>query len=262
MKGGNVSTIQTREASAPRRADTEIPPAGTGDLTWPIRGRSVAILLGTWAALFGIFSLLGWWLVAGLSNGPIGSFDRNVSRSFEEMRTPALDDLTNWGSALSDTLTIVIALAVLTVGLLVVWRRWSEVVIVAGSVILETLTFLTVAFVVGRERPPVEQLDISPPTASFPSGHTAAAVAFYFGLAAVVAWHSDRRWVRVLAATAAATAVVIVALSRLYRGMHYVTDVTAGAIIGGLAVVAAIAALRAGLGQLHSNETPLEEVRS
>ena len=39
--------------------------------------------------------------------------------------------------------------------------------------------FLIASFIVGRDRPPVEQLDPPAPSGSFPSGHTAAAVAFY-----------------------------------------------------------------------------------
>jgi undecaprenyl-diphosphatase len=62
---------------------------------------------------------------------------------------------------------------------------------------------------------------------SFPSGHAAGATLFYGVLAAVVianirAW----RW-RVLIALAALLIVMLVGLSRIYLGDHYLSDVLA-----------------------------------
>lgn len=59
---------------------------------------------------------------------------------------------------------------------------------------------------------------------SFPSGHTTAA------LAAAVAWTRSlpRKWMGALAVGAA----VCMGLSRLYVGVHYPSDVLAGALVG------------------------------
>jgi membrane-associated phospholipid phosphatase len=71
------------------------------------------------------------------------------------------------------------------------------------------------------------------PTSSFPSGHTAAAVALYGCIAILVFWIYSRR-----PATRVAVVVLccipVVGMSRLYRGMHYPSDVLAGALTGGL----------------------------
>ena len=70
---------------------------------------------------------------------------------------------------------------------------------------------------------------------SFPSGHTCAA------FAAGLAWAGtcSARWARV----AAVVSAVCMGLSRLYVGVHYPSDVLAGALIGSLAALAALAAL-------------------
>ena len=49
-----------------------------------------------------------------------------------------------------------------------------------------------------RPRPGVERLDASPPTSSFPSGHTSAAVALYIGMALLLAGLARHTWLKAL----------------------------------------------------------------
>ena len=90
--------------------------------------------------------------------------------------------------------------------------------------------FVTASFVVDRGRPPISQLDSIPPTSSYPSGHTAAAVAFYGAIAIIVFWHTRNRVARGVAFAAAILLPLIVGGSRMYRGMHHLSDVVVGAI--------------------------------
>jgi undecaprenyl-diphosphatase len=75
---------------------------------------------------------------------------------------------------------------------------------------------------------------VAPPTSSFPSGHTAAAVALYGCLALVVLRQLANRLVARAIVVLCCCVPVIVAVSRVYRGMHYLTDVIFGAIGGGI----------------------------
>jgi membrane-associated phospholipid phosphatase len=61
-----------------------------------------------------------------------------------------------------------------------------------------------------------------------------------------VIWHTRNRIPRAIALTAAIILPPIVGASRLYRGMHHLSDVVAGAIIGiaSLALVYSIVAPR------------------
>ncbi|MER5969095.1 phosphatase PAP2 family protein [Streptomyces sp. NPDC002055] len=70
--------------------------------------------------------------------------------------------------------------------------------------------------------PLIRQLRRQPVTTSFPSGHAASAAAFAVGAAL-----ESRRWGAVLAPVAAS-----VAFSRVYTGVHYPSDVVAGAALG------------------------------
>ena len=67
---------------------------------------------------------------------------------------------------------------------------------------------------------------------SFPSGHAIAAAVFFTMLALVVTALGAGRGVRRFVTGYAAAGVALVALSRLYLGVHYPSDVIAGACVG------------------------------
>ena len=127
--------------------------------------------------------------------------------------------------------------------MLAIWRRWRDPLMVAVPLILEASVFITVTWIVGRSRPDVERLDSSPVGSSFPSGHVAAAAAY--GAIAVVVFQRVRNgWVRAITVVVVIALPIIVGLSRAYRGMHYMTDVVAGAVLGVASVIAVYLVLR------------------
>ena len=94
------------------------------------------------------------------------------------------------------------------------WRRWTEAALLAGALVLEVGIFTLSSFVVDRPRPPIPHLDPIPPTGAFPSGHSAAAVAFYGAIAIIVCWHTRNRIGRTLAIAAAFVVPLAVAPGR------------------------------------------------
>lgn len=69
-------------------------------------------------------------------------------------------------------------------------------------------------------------------TYSFPSGHTMGATVLYGFLACYAARHARSRWGRVLPFVLALVMVATVAFSRMYLGVHYLTDVLAATVEG------------------------------
>lgn len=92
-----------------------------------------------------------------------------------------------------------------------------------GGMLLNTL----LKFAYGRERPTWEDPLLTLHSQSFPSGHTAGATLFYGFLAAYMVWRMRNAPARVLAVLACAFMVALVGFSRIYLGVHYLSDVLA-----------------------------------
>jgi undecaprenyl-diphosphatase len=201
--------------------------------------------------------------------GGVQSFDDRVARWFGRHRSDTWDALSWCGSIIADAYVKVPATAVLCLCFLWRWRRWTEPVLLAGALVLEVAVFTTASAVVDRARPPVAQLDPVPPTGSFPSGHSAAAVAFYGAIAIVLCWHTRHHLARVVATTAAVMLPLIVGISRMARGMHYLSDVVVGLMIGAVSLWVTWLVVRNGpaacrgervVAQVSSAETPRASV--
>jgi membrane-associated phospholipid phosphatase len=200
-------------------------------------------LAGGAVVLWGLFSLIGMLVTHILVHGRVQSADRGVEVWFAARRTGVWNSVTMFGADMAETQTA-IAVTVVVV-LLLRWRlgRWYESWIMVAAMLGELLVFYSVTATVHRPRPPVVRLDVAPPTSSFPSGHTAAAVALYGCIAILVFWIYGRRPATRVAVAVLCCIPVVVGMSRLYRGMHYPSDVLAGALTGGLWLLLVITTL-------------------
>jgi len=103
------------------------------------------------------------------------------------------------------------------------WKKWAAVAFF-GIAILAALV-LGIKFTVKRKRPEGEWglLYRSTDPHSFPSGHAARAF-----LLPVLTWGAGPLWLAILLAVWAP----LVALARVAMGVHYVSDILAGALLG------------------------------
>jgi undecaprenyl-diphosphatase len=160
----------------------------------------------------------GWW--------PLTVEDK-INESLEAARSGPLTAASLVFSTIADTWSVIAVCTLAVVILLVTRRPWREPIFLASAVAAQALIFLCTTLAIDRQRPAVAHMDASPPTSSFPSGHTSAAATLYCGLALLFALRAtDRRW-ETLVWTIFVLIPVGVALTRLYRGMHHPTDVLA-----------------------------------
>jgi len=209
-----------------------------------------ALYLLAWAvALVAVGVLVGVLLAKVVSHDAVGRADAGVDRWLAAHRTGSWNSVTRFTTDAAETPTIAALAALTFAGAVLAWRRWREPVLVAAAVLGEVLVFLAITLLVKRPRPPVGHLDAAPPTSSFPSGHTAAAIALY-GAWAVLAWqHARSSLLRGLLTLLAVAVPVAVGAARMYRGMHYPSDVIGGALLGAIWLALSVRAVR--LGVLH-----------
>jgi membrane-associated phospholipid phosphatase len=147
------------------------------------------------------------------------------------------ENASSWSTRVLDTLTdlggtewlIVIASAVAIYDY--VRHRNLHVVVFLAVVLIGVSTINNgLKLIVDRERPSVTHL-VGSSGSSFPSGHSAAAAAAWFALALVVGRYWPRRG-RAVAAAIAAVVTMTVAASRALLGVHWLTDVIAGVLVG------------------------------
>jgi undecaprenyl-diphosphatase len=176
-----------------------------------------------------------------LLKGPLKSFgtwENGISRSFEDGRTETWNTITKFMSMIGNT-EYVIAVGVIVCA--VVWwrtREWWFAVVPLVAISLQATVFVIATTVVGRDRPPVERLDPTPPTSSYPSGHVGASTALYVSFA-LMATRIQNVVVRRVVIVVCVIAPLLVSYARLYRGAHHVSDILVGMLNGVLCALLA-----------------------
>lgn len=164
---------------------------------------------------------------------PLAGFkaEQHANRWFQARRTPRLDALTRSTSFLGGVSGNIGQAIAYTAGLAWLTRTWWVAALPAIALILEAWMHPLVAWLIDRDRPEVPQLDKPQPTSSFPSGHVGATVA-QMVILALMAHRVPRAWWQWIIQAMCVAFPVALVYSRLYLGMHHVTDVAVGALNG------------------------------
>jgi undecaprenyl-diphosphatase len=160
----------------------------------------------------------------------VREWDHSVNEHLAASRSDRFEELATAVSRKGDTLPIIAFGAVVAIAFALA-RRWRSAMLVPLALLIEVTTFAAVNFIVRRPRPDVETVGSVPSTFSYPSGHVAATLVCWFGLAllcAVRAWE----WPTRLVASAGIVATVLMGWARVYLGLHHVLDVVFGIAMG------------------------------
>jgi membrane-associated phospholipid phosphatase len=203
-----------------------------------------AALLAGFALLAALSVALGLFVTDALLHAGFAKPEESAVRSIVAERSPFLTDASAVGSAIGGAPVLPI-LAGLVAVVSAVLRKWRIAAFAAFALAIESATYRVTSILVPRQRPDVKRLEDLPVDASYPSGHTAASIAVYAGLVLLITSRFEGGPLRVVAWLIAVLLPVIVALSRMYRGMHHPLDVAGGMVVGIGALLVMLFACRA-----------------
>ncbi len=226
-----AALLGPEDVPRPRRQNPNRP------LTWPrALGRMLGRLVLGWLVLVSLLVGLGLLVTRVVNDRWPLSAEDEITTSLERGRTELGDTLTLAWRTIGDTPVIIATMLAIALILRLALGRWREGLFVIAATAGQAVVFTATTAFVERGRPDVEQMDPSPPTSSFPSGHTSAALALYLSVAVVVIRTVRRRWLRLLLAGLCLVPPILVAYARLYRGMHHPSDIAASVVNSALCV--------------------------
>jgi membrane-associated phospholipid phosphatase len=193
----------------------------------PPRGTMIAA--GVAAALFAAYAGV---VDAVADPAPLAAVDGPTLRWMIDHRTalvnPVMVEISNLGGTAGMTVLTAIAFGLLA------WKRHyrdAAVVVVAGAVAGPLVSGFKHLY--ARERPPVATQLVFEPTYALPSGHALSSTVVVGILTVVAVRMLGSTAYRILAVCAGASIIVVIGVSRLYLGVHWLTDVLAGWFLGG-----------------------------
>ena len=163
-------------------------------------------------------------------DGGFGGWDSAAAefgaRNATDTSTWILDMVTRLGG----TLYLLVGMTLLGLYHGIRRRNWGPGIYLAVVGVGISLLNNGLKLIVDRDRPDIAQL-AGHAGSSFPSGHSAAAAACWAGIALVLA-RSSGRTARLTLSLVAATIALAVAATRVLLGVHWLSDVVAGVIVG------------------------------
>jgi len=168
---------------------------------------------------------------------PTVVLDHAMAQLVAAVRTPEIIRPFLWIAGLGDT--IVVVPAVIAAGL-ILWlsrRQWlipGLLVSSLGASVFSSLGKLTV------HRPRPVAAVVLESSYSFPSGHASIAVAFYGFLSYLLIRSTEKRPMQLTLFIATGLLIALIGLSRIVLGVHYLSDVWAGYLVGTLWLLVAI----------------------
>ncbi len=172
----------------------------------------------------GLFLVIALAIIQGT---PLAAVDANAGMWLHARATPLVSDamaaVSFFGAP--TTLTIVAVAGSL---LLLYRRRRSEAATLSTVVLGGNFLNFCLKHLIQRGRPVFDDPIFSLPTYSFPSGHAMASTVFYGLLSSYALAHARQRYAAYIGVAAAVFMVALVSFSRVYLGLHYLSDVTAG----------------------------------
>ena len=234
----------------------------TGRYARALRGLPVRLPLSAWlrlAAGFAIISACGA-LFAGildavLEGDDISRFDQPLTAYLAAHRTGGLTALSRTLTTIGGAAVLIPLTALAAAALAWAGRTWRPLWITALTLAGSQLLVATIKLLVARPRPSAIFAVLTAHGYSFPSGHATSSLAAFGILAWLTNTVMSHRPAQAVVRTIAGLLAAGIGLSRIYLGVHYLSDVLAAWALGAGWLTAVIATLTAASGLRNRPET-------
>ncbi|PIC84133.1 phosphatase PAP2 family protein [Sporosarcina sp. P1] len=195
--------------------------------------------------------LLSVWIICILFTGffayiarsihlqTISSFDEPIIDFVQSAEAPGLTSIMKFFTTIGST-TSVTLLGILTLGVLL-WKKYRAQAVLFTIVLIGTgILNQVLKLIFKRARPDFNRLiDIG--GYSFPSGHTMMAFSLYTVLAYIIWRNLKTTGSRISIVIVAIFMIVMIAVSRIYLGVHFPSDIVGGILASSVWLFTSIA---------------------
>jgi membrane-associated phospholipid phosphatase len=183
-------------------------------------------------ALFILFASM--WGFGVLADNVADKKTRNDQQVADWLHGRATEPLTDVFRAITTLGNFVTLVVVTVIAVAVLWRRREHIdaVLVAAAFLGAQVLSIGMKLGFRRERPFFPDPLATESTFSFPSGHALVSLAVYGSIALVLARRLRRRSDGIVLFGGTALLVLAIGFSRLYLGVHFLSDVLAGFAAG------------------------------
>lgn len=182
--------------------------------------RRETILAATCLVISAVLLITVW-------SGMTQRFDQQALAAFQGMRSTHLDLFVEQVTALGNLVTLV----VFSVGFAITLRfamNVRDIGFIVAAIVGGRLLHMALRGIVVRPRPMSIDTLFAIDSSSFPSGHAMMSVVVYPTFALLLAELIENSWARNIIIGGSFLLAAAVGISRVYLGVHYVTDVIAG----------------------------------
>lgn len=159
----------------------------------------------------------------------IQTIDQSVTDFFFRLQTPFLNKIFLVVTSFGNWQSICVAVILISI-FWIVKKKYSWIVNFLLTLLACEASVYLIKHIVSRPRPMWVSV-YQENSFSFPSGHATIAVTFY-GFLLFLFWKQFRKKTRIILLVTYLLWVFLIGLSRIYLGVHYLSDVLAGYVLG------------------------------
>lgn len=189
-----------------------------------LKKKKVLIPLGVLSLLFIILTIL-------VCTNTIEPLDNAVSSFIISIRSPELTNTMNIITNISGSY----ALIVFTTLFIIMIKKKKYPLAITINLIAVFITSQLAKAIVERDRP-LDML-VSAPGYSYPSGHSMVGLAYFSFLSYLVIKYIPNKIVKIILPIVFTITILLVGFSRIYLGVHYLSDVLAGFLLGAIYLI-------------------------